>query len=153
MGDCSLKQLDPVIEKYKDKSGKLLPVLHEIQNRWGYIPLSAQKYVSEKLKIPISKIYGVVSFYSFFSLEPKGEYTIGMCMGTACYVKGGDEIIETIKEELGIEDIGDTSEDQRFTLTITRCVGTCSMAPVMMIDDKVYGDLTQDKVLNILKQY
>lgn len=152
MGRESLHELDPIIEKYKNKPGNLIPVLHEVQKKVGYLPQYVQEYVSEKLKIPFSQVYGVVTFYSFFSTEPKGDHTIGVCMGTACYVKGAENILDKLKEELNV-DIGETSEDGRFTMTITRCLGTCSMAPVIMIDDKVYGEVTTAKIPEILEKY
>ncbi|MCK4257891.1 MAG: NADH-quinone oxidoreductase subunit NuoE [Halanaerobiales bacterium] len=145
-------ELDSIIEKYNGQSGNLIPVLHEVQNIVGYLPLEVQNYVAKRLNIPFSKVYGVVTFYSLFSTAPKGKHTIGVCMGTACYVKGAEAVLEKIKEELGVE-IGGTSEDNRFTLTITRCVGTCSMAPVMMIDEKVYGQLKPEKIPEILSKY
>lgn len=152
MENCSFQRLDPIIEKYRGKSGNLIPVLHEVQNEIGYLPLDVQKYLAEELKIPFSKVYGVVTFYSFFSLTPKGKHTIGVCLGTACYVKGVESVLDKIAEELGIA-IGETSRDGRFTMTITRCLGACSMAPVMMIDDQVYGQLTPEKIPEILAKY
>ncbi len=152
MENCNFQELDSIIEKYRDKSGNLIPVLHEVQNKVGYLPMDVQKYVAAKLKVPFSKVYGVVTFYSFFSTTPKGKHTIGVCLGTACYVKGVEGIVEKIKEELEIE-TGGTSNDGRFTMTITRCLGACSMAPVMMIDEKVYGQLTPEKIPDILDKY
>ncbi len=152
MTEINLAELDPIIEKYREKKGSLIPILHEVQEKVGYLPLEVQEYVSEKLTVPLSRIYGVVSFYSFFSIDPKGDHTIGVCMGTACYVKGAEKILAGIKSELGC-DTGETSEDGRFTLTITRCLGTCSMAPVIMIDDKVYGQVTPEQVPKILAKY
>lgn len=152
MANIKLKELDSVIEKHKEKKGSLIPVLNDIQKKVGYLPLEVQKYVSEELKIPMSEIYGVISFYSIFNTEPKGQHTIGVCMGTACYVKGAEDIRDKIKEELEIE-VGETSENNKFTMTVTRCLGTCSMAPVIMIDDKVYGELTPEKVPEILEKY
>ena len=152
MANIKLEELDPIIEKYKDKKGNLIPVLHEIQKKVGYLPAEVQKYVSENLEIAMSKIYGVISFYSFFNTEPKGEHTIGVCMGTACYVKGAEDIMDKLKDELEIE-VGETSNDDKFTMTVTRCLGTCSMAPVIMIDDKVYGEVSPKKIPEILENY
>ncbi|MGM0411065.1 MAG: NADH-quinone oxidoreductase subunit NuoE [Bacillota bacterium] len=152
MANIKLEELDPIFEKYKDKKGNLIPILHEIQKKIGYLPTEVQKYVSENLGIAMSKIYGVISFYSFFNTEPKGEHTIGVCMGTACYVKGAEDILDELKDELEIE-VGETSEDNKFTMTLTRCLGTCSMAPVIMIDDKVYGEVETDKIPEILNNY
>ncbi len=144
--------LDRIIEKYSDQPGKLIPVLHEVQEEIGYLSLAVQQYLAERLKLPLSKIYGVVSFYSFFNTEPRGQHIIGVCMGTACYVKGAGKILEKLKNELAIE-MGQTSADQRFTLTITRCLGTCSMAPVLMIDDQLYGKVKTTEVAGILNRY
>ena len=152
MANIKLKELDPIIKKHKDKKGSLIPVLNDIQKKVGYLPLEVQKYVSENLKIPMSEIYGVISFYAIFNTEPQGEHTIGVCMGTACYVKGAENILDKIKEELEIE-VGETSYDDKFTMTVTRCLGTCSMAPVIMIDDKVYGEVTPEKIPEILENY
>jgi len=152
MAEINLVELDPIIEKHKEKMGNLIPILHEVQEKVGYLPLEVQEYVSEKLTVPLSKIYGVVSFYSFFSINPKGDHTIGVCMGTACYVKGAEDILDNIQAELDC-DVGETSEDGRFTITITRCLGTCSIAPVIMIDDKVYGHVTTSQVPEILAEY
>lgn len=152
MPEINLNELDPIIAKHEGKIGNLIPVLHEIQEKVGYLPLEVQEYVSKKLTVPLSKIYGVVSFYSFFSVNPKGDHTIGVCMGTACYVKGAEDILDNIKDELDC-DVGETSADGRFTITITRCLGTCSIAPVIMIDDKVYGHVTKKQVPEILAEY
>lgn len=152
MGTHGLQELDPIIAKYKGKPGSLIPVLHEVQKKVGYLPLEVQQYVADKLNVPFSKVYGVVTFYSYFSTTPKGQHTIGVCLGTACYVKGANAVLDRLKTELGVE-VGGTSSDGRFTLTLTRCVGACSMAPVLMIDDKVYGQLTPEMLPDILKKY
>lgn len=152
MAAIKLSELDQVIEKYSSKKGNLIPVLHEIQEKVGYLPAEVQRYVSQKLGVAMSKIYGVISFYSFFTTEPRGEHTIGVCMGTACYVKGAEKILNRIKEELGIE-TGQTTADNKFTMTMTRCLGTCSLAPVIMIDDQVYGSLNVEKLPAIINKY
>ncbi|HKL67909.1 MAG TPA: NADH-quinone oxidoreductase subunit NuoE, partial [Bacteroidales bacterium] len=147
------KELEPIINRYRNTPGNLIPVLHEVQDLVGYLPFDVQDYVARELGISLSKVYGVVTFYSFFSIMPKGDHTIGVCMGTACYVKGAEDIVAKVKNELRVDEVGDTSDDKRFTLTITRCLGTCSMAPVMMIDDKVYGKLTPESIPEILEKY
>lgn len=152
MAAIKLSELDQIIEKHSRKKGNLIPVLHEIQEKIGYLPAEVQRYVSQKLGVAMSKIYGVISFYSFFTTEPRGEHTIGVCMGTACYVKGAENILNRIKEELGIE-TGQTTADNKFTMTMTRCLGTCSMAPVIMIDDQVYGSLNVEKLSAIINKY
>ncbi len=143
-------ELESIIEKYRGKPGNLIPVLNEVQKKVGYLPLAIQEYISRELHIPLSRIYGVITFYSMFSTTPRGQHTIGVCMGTACYVKGADEVLARIKEELEVE-TGETSADGRYTLTITRCLGTCSMAPVIMVDEQVYGGVTPEKVPGILR--
>lgn len=152
MAAIKLSELDHIIAKHSQKKGNLIPVLHEIQEEIGYLPVEVQRYVSKNLGIAMSKIYGVISFYSFFTTEAKGEHTLGVCMGTACYVKGAEDIMNRIKEELDIES-GQTTKDNKFTMTVTRCLGTCSMAPVIMIDDQVYGNLSPEKVPEILNKY
>ncbi|MFP4201006.1 MAG: NAD(P)H-dependent oxidoreductase subunit E [Bacillota bacterium] len=145
-------KLDPIIEKYRDVPGNLIPVLHEIQNAVGYLPPEVQSYVSRQLKVPLSTVHGVVTFYSFFSSTPRGEHTIGVCMGTACYVRGAEEILDKLKEDLEV-DLGETSSDGKFTLTITRCLGTCSLAPVVMVDDRIYGKLSPGELSRVLANY
>ncbi|RCW56249.1 NADH-quinone oxidoreductase subunit NuoE [Halanaerobium sp. ST460_2HS_T2] len=147
-----LSALDHIFEKYEKKKGNLIPVLHDIQEEIGYLPVEVQRYASKKLGVAMSKIYGVISFYSFFTTEPKGEHTIGVCMGTACYVKGAEDILNRLKEELEIE-TGQTTADNKFTMTVTRCLGTCSMAPVIMIDEQVHGNLTAAKIPEIINKY
>ena len=150
--DCSTAILDSIINKYQNVPGNLIPVLHEIQNKVGYLPPDVQEYVATHLKIPLSQIHGVITFYSFFTSTPKGKHTIGVCMGTACYVRGANAVLDRIREQLDIEE-GATSADNRLTLTITRCVGTCSLAPVVMIDDKVYGNVTPQDITELLARY
>lgn len=145
-------KLQEIIEKYKDTKGALIPVLHEAQEVYGYLPLEVQKKVSEGLGISLAEVYGVVTFYTQFSLKPKGKYKISICLGTACYVKGSGQILEKMKEKLGIE-VGDCTEDGKFSLDACRCIGACGLAPVMTINDEVYGRLTADDVEGILKKY
>ncbi len=147
-----LRDILPIIEGYEKESGSLIPVLHEVQKKIGYLPKDVQEFIAEELGVPFSQVYSVVTFYSFFSMEPKGDHTLAVCTGTACYVKGADELVEELKEELDVEE-GGTSEDKKFTLTTSRCVGACSKAPVMMVDDEVYGKLKPDELTDILKRY
>lgn len=144
--------VEEVIEKLKDTKGALIPVLHETQHIYGYLPEDALEKISEKLNIPMSEIYGVASFYSIFALQPKGEHVIKVCLGTACYVKGSQAIIDRISKELDVE-VGKTTKDGKFTLEATRCLGACGLAPVMMIGEKVYGRLSPDDVPGILEEY
>ncbi len=146
------QELLKVIDKYKNTEGALIPILHEAQEIYGYLPLEVQKIVSENANIPLAEIYGVVTFYAQFSLVPKGEYSIAVCLGTACYVKGSGNILEKIKEKLGI-DVGECSEDGKFSLDATRCIGACGLAPVMTVNDEVYGRLEVKDVDKILEKY
>ncbi|MCG8501386.1 MAG: NAD(P)H-dependent oxidoreductase subunit E [Firmicutes bacterium] len=146
------QKLLEVIEKHKDTKGALIPVLHEAQEIYGYLPLEVQKIVSEGLDVSLTEIYGVITFYTQFSLNPKGKYKIGVCLGTACYVKGAGPIIDKVKEKLGIN-VDECSEDGLFSLEATRCIGACGLAPVMTINDDVYGKLETEDVEGILEKY
>ncbi|MCT4607029.1 MAG: NADH-quinone oxidoreductase subunit NuoE [Marinisporobacter sp.] len=145
-------KLKEVIAKNKDKQGALIPVLNEAQKIFGCLPIEVQKEISKGLNMPLAEIYGVVTFYAQFSLEPKGKYTIGVCLGTACYVKGSQKVLDRIKEELNIE-VGKTSRDGKFTLEATRCIGACGLAPVMTINEDVYGRLVASDIPSILQKY
>lgn len=147
-----IEQLKDFIEQNKNKQGALMPVLHKAQELIGYLPIEIQNMISEELNVPLSEVYGVATFYSRFSLIPKGEYQIGVCLGTACYVKGSQAILDKVKEELGIE-VGQTTSDGKFSLQATRCLGACGLAPVMVVNEDVYGKLTPDDVKGILKKY
>ena len=129
-----------------------MAVLHEAQNIFGYLPIEIQRMISEELRIPLSEIYGVATFYSRFSLIPKGEHTIGVCLGTACYVKGAQEILKAVEKSLGIT-VGQTTSDRKFSISATRCLGACGLAPVMMIDEEIYGRLKPEDVEEILNKY
>lgn len=150
--DPRLEEVRQTIEEYRNVKGALIPVLHKIQNLYGYLPEDLLKLVSEELKVAMSEIYGVASFYSFFSLEPKGEHVIRVCLGTACYVKGSQLILDELSKQLNVE-VGKTTNDGKFTLEATRCLGACGLAPAMMIDEKVYGRLSPEHVTDILKEY
>lgn len=146
------EKLDAIIEKYKDTRGALIPVLHEAQDVYGYLPLEVQRAIAEKLDIPLAEVYGVVSFYTQFSINPKGKYQINVCMGTACYVKGANEILDKFKTRLSI-DVGECTEDGMFSLEACRCIGSCGLAPVVTINDDVYGKLVADDVDGIIDKY
>lgn len=146
------EQLVQVINKHKDKDGALIPVLHEAQEIYGYLPIEVQKIISENMNISLAEIYGVVTFYTQFSLNPKGKYQIGVCLGTACYVKGSGDILEKIKDRLGIG-VDECTEDGKFSLTATRCIGACGLAPVMTVNDDVYGRLSLDEIDDIMDKY
>lgn len=145
-------QLLQVIAELKDEKGALMPVMQRAQDIYGYLPYEVQEIISEKMQVPMSKIYGVATFYSQFTLFPKGEYKISVCLGTACYVKGSGEIYDKLKETLGI-DGGECTPDGKFSLDACRCVGACGLAPVLMVNDEVYGRLTVDDVDGILEKY
>ncbi len=145
-------QLKALIEASKSTPGCLMHILQEAQGIYGYLPMQVQKTIAEGLGISLSEVYGVVTFYSQFSLTPKGKHPISVCLGTACYVKGSDKILEAVETQLGIK-CGECTEDGLFSLDSCRCVGACGLAPVMMIGEEVYGKLTPDKVKGILDSY
>ena len=145
-------KLREIIAAHKDMQGALIPVLHEAQGIYGYLPIEVQTIIAEGLGIPLAEVYGVVTFYAQFSLNPKGQYEIGVCLGTACYVKGSGDILEKFKQLLGI-DVGECTPDGKFSLTATRCVGACGLAPVVTVNEDVYGRLTVDDVQGILDKY
>ncbi|OPJ54969.1 NADH-quinone oxidoreductase subunit NuoE family protein [Alkalithermobacter paradoxus] len=145
-------KLEKVILENKGKQGALMPVLTEAQRIFGCVSMEVQKKISEGLNIPLAEIYGVATFYSQFSLEPKGEYVIGVCLGTACYVKGAQEIIDKIAKKIDVE-IGKTSADGKFTLVGTRCIGACGLAPVLTVNEDVYGKLVVSDVDGIVEKY
>lgn len=146
------QKLQEIITKYKNVRGALIPVLHEAQDVYGYLPLSVQKKVSEGLNVPLTEIYGVVTFYTQFTLQPKGKFKIQLCLGTACYVKGASLVLDKLQEKLGIH-VGDCTDDGKFSLDACRCIGACGLAPVMMINDDVYGRLSPDDVEGIIDKY
>ncbi len=150
--DNKAQELDKIIAKYKDIRGALIPVLHEAQELYGYLPLSVQKKIAEGLNVPLSEVYGVVTFYAQFSLNPKGKYKIGVCLGTACYVKGSGQIYDKISEILKIKN-GECTPDGVFSLDACRCIGACGLAPVITINEDVYGRLTVDDVPGIIQKY
>lgn len=141
-----------VIEQYRQKPGSLIMVLHAAQEIFGYLPMELQQFIADGMDIPVSEVCGVVSFYSFFSTQKRGKHTIRMCQGTACYVRGGKKVVEAIKKELGVE-VGGTTADGQFTFEIVRCIGSCGLAPAMMVDDDVYKQVTPTKLRGILAQY
>ncbi len=146
------QELQDVIARYKDCAGATIPVLHEAQRIYGYLPIEVQKMVSEGLNVPLAEIYGVVTFYTQFTTEPKGAYHIAVCLGTACYVKGSGDIIDRIKTRLGV-DVGSCSNDGKFSLEATRCIGACGLAPVLTVNEDVYGRLVLDDIDGILDKY
>ena len=146
------KQIDNVIDDYKDKEGSLIQILHMAQGIYGHLPLELQEYISQKTNVPLSEITGVVSFYSFFSTVPRGDHTIRVCMGTACYVRGSKKILDQLQINLGIG-VGETTSDRKFSLEVARCIGACGLAPAMMIDDVVYKQVNANKLNRIINEY
>ena len=136
----------------RDEPGALMPIMQRAQDIFGYLPEDVQKYIAREMDIPVSDVYGVATFYAQFNLEPKGQYTISVCMGTACYVKGSRKVLDKLEEVLGIQ-AGHTTPDGLFTLNATRCLGACGLAPVMMINEDVYGRLTPDEIPGIIAKY
>jgi NADH:ubiquinone oxidoreductase subunit E len=147
-----LERLDAVIAEYRGKPGALIPVLQLAQGIFGYLPEIALKHIARELHKPYSEVAGVVGFYSFFTTQPRGEHLIRICLGTACYVRGGVQVLDAFKKHLGI-DIGGTTEDRRFSLEVGRCFGACGLAPVIMIDDDVHHRVKPKRVNEILAQY
>lgn len=146
------KALRSMIKEHKGQAGALMPILQKAQEIYGYLPIEVQSIISEETGIPMEKIYGVSTFYAQFSLYPKGKYRISVCLGTACYVKGSGDVFNKLKEILGIEE-GQCTPDGKFSLDACRCIGACGLAPVMTVNDDVYGKLTNDQLQGILDKY
>ena len=149
--EAAVKRINEICNRYKDEKTPLM-ILSDIQKEYGYIPLEVQELVSEKTGISVAEIYGVVTFYSFFSLQPKGKYVIGCCLGTACYVKGAQQVVDKFSDMLKIKP-GETSEDGLFTLDALRCIGACGIAPAVSINGKVYPKMTVDAVPAVIEEY
>jgi NADH:ubiquinone oxidoreductase subunit E len=147
-----ISKLGAIIEKHKGKAGGLIPVLEEAQVCLEYLPLSVQKRIAAGLNLPLSRVYGVVTFYSFFTMTPRGKHTIRVCLGTACYVRGGKALTETIEKQFGIKE-GETTADRMFTLESVRCLGACGLGPVIVVDEDVHGRVKPGKVKDVLSQY
>jgi len=150
--EMDLSNLGDIISKHKDHTGVLIPVLQEAQKEYGYLSEGIIEKIAGELKLPLSQVYGVVTFYSQFRLKPHGKHTIKVCMGTACHVSGAQEITGSIATKLGVE-TGGTTKDGKFTLEAVACLGCCGLAPVMMVDDETYGRLTSQKALKAVRQY
>ncbi len=147
-----LKKLDEIIAKYQDKPGSLIPVLEEAQILLEFLPMPILKIIASGLNLPLSRVYGVVTFYSFFTMTPRGKHTMRVCLGTACYVRGGKAIYDTIKKDLNVEE-GETTPDRLFTLETVRCVGACGLGPVVFVGENVHGRLKPAKVKDVISQY
>jgi NADH:ubiquinone oxidoreductase subunit E len=157
--DCCVKdekqkydEIANIIDLYKGKDGSLIQILHLAQEIYGYLPLELQKFIASALNKPLSEVSGVITFYSFFSTKPRGEHTIRVCLGTACYVRGGKKLVERLQDLLNIQ-IGETTSDGKFTFEIARCIGACGLAPAMMIDDEVYKQVNVNKLESIISKY
>jgi NADH-quinone oxidoreductase subunit E/NADP-reducing hydrogenase subunit HndA len=145
-------KIHSICDSFGNQEGELINVLHKCQETFGYLPAEVQEVISEKMEIPAAKVYGVVSFYSFFTMIPKGKHPISICTGTACYVRGAETVLAEFKKELDIE-VGQTSEDGIFSLSCLRCVGACGLAPVVLVGDKTYGRVAPDDVKGIIDEY
>ena len=152
-GTCEqASQLKEIIEKHKSDPGAVMPVLHEAQELYGYLPIEVQKMIAEGLNVPLEEVYGVSTFYSQFSLSPKGKYNISICMGTACYVKGSGALLDKLTQVLGIG-AEECTPDGKFSITACRCIGACGLAPVLTVNDDVYGRLVADDIPDIIAKY
>ena len=150
--DQQMSDIIAIIDKYRDDQGALIPVLHEVQDYFGYLPIEVQKVISDELHVPLAEIYGVVTFYARFSTQPKGKYAVSVCMGTACYVKGAGKILEKFENALGIK-AGEVTDDGMFSLDACRCIGASGLAPVATVNGEVYGKLVQADVQTICDKY
>ena len=150
--DAHRQELDHIIDREKAKGGALIPVLHQVQELYGYLPKELQDYIAEGLGVPQSTVFGVVTFYSFFTTKPRGRHRIGLCLGTACYVRGNTKNLERLSSELGVS-AGESTPDMRFSLEVCRCIGLCSQAPALIVGKSVYAKVQPDQIPGILSQY
>ena len=150
--DCQIKTIQDICKSFGNRAGELINVLHKTQEAFGYLPAEVQQVIARELNVSEAKVYGVVSFYAFFTMKPKGKYKISVCTGTACYVRGAEKVVDELKEELNIE-VGEVTPDGKFSLDCLRCVGACGLAPVMLIGDKVYGRIDPKDIKGILDSY
>lgn len=152
LSESKVNFVKDVCKSFNNDGGEVINVLHKVQGEFGYLPAEVQELVAKELNIPVSRVYGIVSFYSFFTMTPKGEYPISVCLGTACYVRGAEKVLDELKRQLGIN-VGEVTPDGKFSLTCLRCVGACGLAPVIEVGEKVYGRVTPDHVKDILAEY
>ena len=150
--EAQFKELDALIAEHKDQAGALMPVLQGAQGIFGYLPIEVQKHIALSMDVPLSEVYGVASFYSQFILNPKGDYAVAVCLGTACYVKGSGLLMDKLESILGIKN-GEITADRKFSLDATRCIGACGLAPVLTVNEEVYGRLTPDMIQGIIDKY
>ena len=151
-GECKDEKLESILTKYLADKSNLIQILNDVQEEYGYIPKKAQLAISEYLNIPMAEVYGVITFYSRFTLKPKGKYNVAVCLGTACYVKGSEKILDRLKQKLGI-DVGETTKDGKFSIEATRCIGACGLAPVFTVNDEVYGNATPELLDKVIEKY
>lgn len=152
LSEAKVNFIKDVCKSFGNKPGEVINVLHKVQGEFGYLPAEVQELVAKELNIPVSRVYGIVSFYSFFTMTPKGEHPISVCLGTACYVRGAEKVLDELKRQLGIG-VGEVTPDGKFSLTCLRCVGACGLAPVIEVGEKVYGRMTPDRVKDVLAEY
>ena len=152
LSESKIKFIKDVCKSFGNKPGEVINVLHKVQGEFGYLPAEVQELVAKELNIPVSRVYGIVSFYSFFTMTPKGQYPISVCLGTACYVRGAEKVLDELKRQLGIG-VGEVTPDGKFSLTCLRCVGACGLAPVIEVGEKVYGRMTPDRVKDVVAEY
>jgi len=146
------EKMEKILSKYAVDKSNLIQILNEVQEAYGYIPKNAQFAISEYLQMPMAEIYGVITFYSRFTLKPKGKYNVAVCLGTACFVKGSEKVLDRLKEKLGI-DVGETTADGKFSIEATRCIGACGLAPVFTVNDEVYGNATPEMIDKVIDEY
>lgn len=147
-----VETLKAICKEFHNDPGELINVLHKAQHTYGYLPAEVQEVIAHELKMPVAKVYGVVSFYTFFTMIPKGQHPISVCMGTACYVRGAEKVLDELKKTLKVK-VGETTPDGKFSLSCLRCVGACGLAPVVMVGEKTYGRVSPDGIKDILKEY
>lgn len=152
LSECKINTIKEICKSFNNEKGEVINVLHKVQGALGYLPAEVQEVIAKELNLPVAHVYGIVTFYSYFTMIPKGEFPISICMGTACYVRGAEKILDEFKRQLNIK-VGETTVDGKFSLNCLRCVGACGLAPVVLVGEKVYGRLAADQVLEIINEY
>jgi len=152
LSDTAVETIREVCKTFGNKEGELINVLHQVQEKLGYLPAEVQEMIAQELNMSVAKVYGVVTFYSYFTMIPKGEFPISICMGTACYVRGAEQVLSEFRRQLKVE-VGQTTPDGKFSLSCLRCVGACGLAPVIMVGEKVYGRVSPQQVKQIIAEY
>lgn len=147
-----IDKINEICASFNNDAGELINILHKLQGTFGYLPAEVQEVVAKNLNVPVAKVFGVVTFYSYFTMTPKGKHPISICTGTACYVRGAEKVLEEFKKELNVS-VGETTADGKFSIACLRCVGACGLAPVVMVGDKTYGRVAPEMVKDILAEY